>query len=113
MPGGNIRPPPPEFSSDYAQSVAILVALTGVAPFVLTQLLLRALKLRGLAASIAGLVSGLVFCVAGYAVFWLLFIGPSGVGAPAMMDVAARGVGWGLLLGGLASLVAGHLRSNA
>jgi hypothetical protein len=53
-----------------------LVALTGVAPFVLTQLLLRALKLRGLAASIAGLVSGRGFGVAGYAVLGVFCIGP-------------------------------------
>ncbi len=97
---------PDEFSVGYAQSVAILVGLTGVAPFLLTLLLLKAAPLRRFAASIAGVVLGVAFCVAGYALFWQLFISP--YGGPEMVEVALRGVGWGALQGGLAAIAANH-----
>ena len=98
---------PPEFSQAYLISVVILVALTGVAPFLLTFGALKAIRAKGLVNSAAGLVLGLAFCVAGYAAFWALVISPSG--APvALTAVALRGVGWGLLQGGLAALAAGH-----
>lgn len=98
---------PPEFSSEYVQSVAILVLMTGVAPFLLAYLLLKMIKLRRLAASITGLLLGLVFCVIGYGAFWWFFIAPGGA-APALYEVAVRGVGWGLLQGGLAAVAANH-----
>ncbi|MEK7265020.1 MAG: hypothetical protein AAB227_02875, partial [Pseudomonadota bacterium] len=90
-----------------AQSVAMLVALTGVAPFLLSLGALKALRLKGVAGAAAGLLLGLVLCVAGYAAFWAVIIAPSG--APvAMTAVAVRGVGWGLLQGGLAAIAAGR-----
>ena len=98
---------PPAFSPAYAQSVAMLVALTGVAPFLLSLGALKALRLKGVAGAAAGLLLGLVLCVAGYAAFWAVIIAPSG--APvAMTAVAVRGVGWGLLQGGLAAIAAGR-----
>jgi len=96
---------PPAFSPAYAQSVTILVVMTGVAPFAFTLAALKALRLKGAANAAAGLALGLVFCVAGYAAFWAVVIAPSG--APvAISAVALRGVGWGLLQGALAALVA-------
>ncbi len=98
---------PPEFSVGYVQSVIILVLMTGVTPFVVAYALLKAVKLKRLPASIVGLAVGLIFCVAGYAAFWWFFIAPNG-SAPAVYDVAVRGVGWGLLQGGLAAIAANH-----
>ena len=96
---------PPEFSAGYFQSVLTLVLMTGVAPFVVTYSLLKMLGLKGLAMTATGLVVGLTACVFGYAAFWYFFIAPAG-SAPAVYDVAIRGVGWGLLQGGLAALAA-------
>lgn len=96
---------PPAFSPAYAQSVAILVAMTGVAPFLLALAALKALRLEGVVGLVAGLVFGLVFCVAGYAAFWALTISASGAPVP-MTAVAVRGVGWGLLQGGIAAFAA-------
>ena len=97
---------PDDFSVGYARSVAILVGLTGVAPFLLAFVLLKAAPLKRLAASIIGVIFGVVFCVAGYALFWKLFIAP--YGGPEMMEVALRGIGWGALQGGLAAIAANH-----
>ena len=98
---------PSEFSPAYVQSVGILVAMTGVAPFVLAHFGLKTIGVRGIAGSLLGLLMGLVACVGGYAAFWWFFIAPQGA-APAVYDVATRGIGWGLLQGGLASLTANH-----
>ena len=98
---------PAEFSQAYAISVAILITLTGVAPFMLTFGALKSLHAKGFANSALGLVLGLVFCVAGYAAFWYVSIAPSGADV-AMTAVAMRGIGWGLLQGGLAAVAAGH-----
>ena len=98
---------PPEFSALYAQSVAILVGLTGIAPFFLTFAVFKPLPIKRFAASGAGLLLGLLFCVAGYAAFWAVVINPSGYGVP-LMEVATRGIGWGLLQGGLAAIAANH-----
>ncbi len=97
---------PDDFSVGYARTVAILVGLTGVAPFLLAFLLLKAAPLKRFAASIAGVALGIVFCVGGYALFWKLFIAP--YGGPEMLEVALRGVGWGALQGGLAAIAANH-----
>ncbi len=98
---------PPEFSAGYAQSVAILVLMTGVAPFLIAYGVLKAVRLKRLSASLTGLIVGMLACVAGYAAFWWFFIVPGGA-APAVYDVAIRGVGWGLLQGGIASMAANH-----
>ena len=98
---------PAEFSPGYAQSVVILVLMTGVAPFLIAFGGLKVSGLRRFPAVAGGLVLGLVACVAGYAGYWWLFLAPNG-GAPAVYDVAARGVGWGLLQGGIAAIAANH-----
>ncbi|GJL95794.1 MAG: hypothetical protein DHS20C05_21990 [Hyphococcus sp.] len=98
---------PPSFSPEYAQSVAILVLLTGVAPFLLAYLLLKLSRMNRFGASVVGLLLGLVFCVIGYGAFWWFFIAPGGQ-APALYEVALRGVGWGMLQGGLAAIAANH-----
>ncbi len=98
---------PPEFNVDYAHSVAILVLMTGVAPFVLSYGVLKIAGLKRFSAMLTGLFVGLIACVAAYAAFWWFFIVPGGA-APAAYDVAIRGVGWGLLQGGLASIAANH-----
>jgi len=98
---------PPTFSPAYAQSVAILVAMTGIAPFLISLSVLTSLRLKGVANAAAGLAFGLALCVAGYAAFWAMIIAPTG--APvALSTVALRGVGWGLMQGGLAALAARH-----
>lgn len=97
---------PAEFSVGYARSVAILVGLTGVAPFLLTFLVVKAAPLKRFAASISGVLLGIVCGVAGYALFWKLYISP--YGGPEMMDVALRGVGWGALQGAMAAIAANH-----
>ncbi|NOX83419.1 MAG: hypothetical protein GXP06_10630 [Alphaproteobacteria bacterium] len=98
---------PPEFDIGYARSVVILVLMTAVAPFALTYGVLKLAGLARLSALLTGLGVGLVVCVAGYAAFWWFFIVPGGA-APAVYDVAIRGVGWGLLQGGLASIATNH-----
>lgn len=98
---------PPEFSAEYAQSVVLLVALTGVAPFFFAFFMLKALKLKRLAASGVGLLLGVGACVAGYAAYWAMVIEPAGIDAP-LTAVAMRGIGWGLLQGGLAAIAANH-----
>lgn len=100
---------PDAFSSTYAQSVLILVALTGVAPFLLTYLILRMTGMRGLKSGLFGVVLATALCVGGYALFWYMFIASSG--AVPVISVALRGLGWGALQGGLASLAAGHRRA--
>ncbi len=98
---------PPEFDIGYVHSVIILVLMTAVTPFALTYGVLKIAGLKRLSAMLTGLGVGLIFCVAAYAAFWWLFIVPGGA-APAVYDVAIRGVGWGLLQGGLASIAANH-----
>lgn len=94
---------PATFSSAYAQSVVILVLLTAVPPFLVSYLALRATGLRGFTGVLFAAAVGLVLCVAGYAAYWWFFLAPIG-GAPAVYDVAPRGVGWGLAQGALAGL---------
>lgn len=96
---------PPEFSIAYAQSVAILVVLTGIIPFIAAYALLKAWPLGWLGSRVTGLLIGLIVCVGGYAAFWAFFISPS---APdvSLASVAVRGIGWGLVQGGLASIAA-------
>ncbi len=98
---------PPKFDIGYARSVAILVLMTAVAPFALTYAVLILAGLKRLSAMLTGLGVGLIACVAAYAAFWWFFIVPGGA-APAVYDVAIRGVGWGLLQGGMASVAANH-----
>jgi hypothetical protein len=98
---------PPEFSTQYAISVAILVAMTGVAPFLVALGLVKGLSAKGFAGSAIGLITGLVACVGAYAAFWALFIQPTDAEI-AMTAIATRGIGWGLLQGGLASIIANH-----
>ncbi len=79
--------------------------MTGVAPFALTYIAVQLSGLVDVAAGVLGLVLGLAFCVTGYAGFFVLFIAGN---APdvTLIDVAMRGVGWGLLQGALAAIVA-------
>ena len=98
---------PAEFSAAYAQSVAVLVLMTGVVPFLLTFGAIKAAGVRGVAGGALGLIFGAIFCVGAYAAFWALFIAPSAADV-AVTEVALRGVGWGLLQGGLASIAANH-----
>lgn len=95
---------PDVFSVGYAQSVAILVGLTGVAPFIATLLILKAAPLSRIPAGAVGVVLGVLGAVAGYALFWKLYISP--YGGPEMMDVALRGIGWGALQGAIAAVAA-------
>ena len=95
---------PPEFSAAYAQSVAILVLLTGVMPFILAMVSLRVINPGHMARLIIGLLVGLVACVGGYALFWTLFLASIDRGPP-VDAVAIRGVGWGLAQGAIAVLM--------
>lgn len=96
---------PPAFSPAYAQSVATLVVLTGIAPFFGAYLILKIARLGHVPQMATGLLLGLALCVAGYALFWLLFLS-SLVDGPQLVEVATRGVGWGLAQGALAGFAA-------
>ena len=48
---------PSEFSLAYVQSVAILVAMTGIAPFLFAHFALKAIGVRGIAGSVFWAVS--------------------------------------------------------
>lgn len=97
---------PVEATPAYVQSIAVLVLLTGVAPFLATLGVLKFSGARGgPVAFTVGLVLGLVVCVAGYAVYWQFVLAPQG-GAPAVYHVIQRGIVWGLLQGALAALAA-------
>ena len=97
---------PPQFVADYAKSVASLVAMTGVAPFLLSLGVARAVP-NGFAMKLASsTIAGVVFCVGAYAVFFKIFIEGAAPGAD-IVDVARRGVGWGAIEGALAGLTAG------
>lgn len=98
---------PAEFSTVYAQSTAVLVFLTGVVPFLLTWGVLKRGTPSGPLAALAGVALGALFCVAGYALYWMIFIAGN-LGAPAIYTVAARGIGWGIAQGALASIAARH-----
>ncbi|WP_299192113.1 hypothetical protein [uncultured Erythrobacter sp.] len=100
---------PPEFSIGYMVSVAILVVLTGVIPFVV------AAWLAGKMPSPAGqwvvaIAVALIVCCAGYASYWALFIAPTGADVP-MQAVALRGIYPGAIEGILAGLLAGSRKS--
>lgn len=101
---------PPQFSAAYAQNVAILVAMTGVAPFLLclgaARLIPGGTPVRLSALAIVGVVLG----VAAYALFFVIFIQGAAPGAD-IVDVARRGVGWGALQGILAALAATRVRA--
>ncbi len=97
---------PPVFSQGYAQSVAILVFITAVAPFLIAVTSLKSIRLGLVMHIAAGLLLGLAACVGGYALFWKLFISGTGAEAPAVAEVALRGVGWGLAQGALAAAAA-------
>lgn len=96
---------PAEFSSAYLQSVAVLVLMTGVAPFFLALATAKLIRVSGLARIALGLIAGLVFCVAGYAEYFTLFIAGNVPGVT-LIDVALRGAGWGLAQGALAAMAA-------
>lgn len=96
---------PPSFSPAYAQSVAILVMLTGVAPFLATFLILKVARLGHVPQMVTSLLLGLALCVAGYALFWFLFLSSLAQG-PQLVEVAPRGIGWGLAQGALAGFAA-------
>jgi hypothetical protein len=97
---------PPVFVPAYAQNVAILVALTGVAPFLLCLAFARALPASAPVKIVATAVAGVVLCVAAYALFFKLFIEGAAPGA-SIVDVAKRGIGWGAIEGLLAGLAVG------
>lgn len=96
---------PPQWSPAYATSVAALVALTGIAPFIASLLAGTAAPGGFAARLVVGAVVGSAVCVAGYAVFFYLFIAPNAPNAD-VLDVARRGVGWGALQGVLGALAA-------
>lgn len=93
---------PPEFSSGYAISVAILVILTGVLPYALAVLFASRAGTRGGAWITATLVATIACCAA-YAGYWAVFIAPSGADVP-MLAVALRGLYAGSLEALLAAL---------
>jgi hypothetical protein len=94
---------PPVFVPEYARSVAILVMLTGVAPFLASLGVARitggALPVR----LIVGAAAGAALCVAGYALFFKLVVEGAAPGAN-IVDIARRGLGWGAIEGVLAML---------
>lgn len=94
---------PAEFSMAYAVSVAILVVLTGVVPFV-AALFLASRASEGAVALLIAVFVGLVTCCAGYAAYWALFIQPSGADVP-VIAVALRGVYAGPIEGLLATSI--------
>lgn len=102
---------PDEFSAAYAQSVAVLVLLTAIPPFILGLAFVRGMALRGFVGVMAAAFVGVILCVAGYAAYWWFFLAPIG-GAPAVYDVAPRGIGWGLAFGALAGLANWSSRSE-
>lgn len=102
---------PPQFVAGYAKSVAILVAMTGVAPFLLSLGVARAVP-NGLAVKlISSTIAGVVFCVGAYALFFKIFIEGAAPGAD-IIDVARRGIGWGAIEGALAGLTIGASRKS-
>jgi hypothetical protein len=103
---------PPIYVPAYAANVAILVAMTGVAPFALCLLVARAAPLGLPARVVITAAAGVAFCVAAYALFFKLFIEGAAPGAD-IVDVARRGIGWGALQGALAALAIGGARAPA
>lgn len=101
---------PPLFSAAYAQNVAILVAMTGVAPFALCLVAARAIPGGTPVRLTAAAILGVVLCVAAYALFFVIFIQGAAPGAN-IADVAKRGVGWGALQGLLAALATTKARA--
>jgi len=85
-------------------AAAFLVLTTAVAPYLASLAAARTMSRRPFAAIALALVAGLFVCVGGYAAHWWWFLAPEG-GAPAVYDVAPRGIGWGLLQGALAAIV--------
>lgn len=84
---------PPVLVPAYAMNVAILVAMTGVAPFLLSLPVAR-MTPGGLPLQlIVTAVAGVNLCVAAYALFFKLFIEGAAPGA-SIVDVAKRGIGW-------------------
>ncbi len=102
---------PPVFVPAYAQNVAILVALTGVAPFLACLAFARAVPGALPVKLLASAVAGIVLCVAAYALFFKLFIEGAAPGAD-IVDVARRGIGWGAAQGLLAALAAGGRKAG-
>jgi hypothetical protein len=100
---------PPVFVPGYAANVAILVALTGIAPFLasigVAKFAGSALPMRIVVTTIAGVI----LCVGAYALFFKIFIEGAAPGAN-IIDVARRGVGWGAIQGALAALTIGAKR---
>lgn len=96
---------PPEFSADYAKSVAVLVILTGIAPFIFSIIALKISHISGPPLFVAGAIIGAALCFLGYAAFWGVFLAGA-EGGPPLLDVAVRGIGWGALQGAIASLIA-------
>ena len=97
---------PPSFSGPYARSTAILVFLTGVVPFVGTIGVQSMLRDRAMwIVAVASVVLATVLCVLGYAAYWSLFLADV-PGVPGVVNVAMRGVPWGLAMGLIATLYA-------
>lgn len=94
---------PPAFSPEYAKSVAILIALTGVAPLIVSYLAARHAPFGLAGRLVAGAIVGIASCVGGYALYFQLFIAGAAPGVE-IFDVAKRGFGWGALIGAISAL---------
>lgn len=87
---------------EYLTSTAIVVVTTAVVPFLLVRLATRRFHRTTRSVGVS-LLAGAMLSVAGYATFWVAFIGPSADG-PAMLEVARRGVVPGLIIGAIAAI---------
>lgn len=103
---------PPVFVAAYAQNVAILVALTGVVPFIVCLGVARMMSGALPVKLVVSAFVGVVVCVGAYALFFKLFIEGAAPGVN-LVDVAKRGIGWGAIEGALAALTAGGVRRAA
>lgn len=97
---------PPQFNAGYATNVGILVAMTGLAPYLLSLGVAKAVPGGRAPRLAASTLAGVVFCVGAYALFFKMYIEGAAPGAD-IVDVARRGVGWGAVEGALAGLTAG------
>lgn len=103
---------PPGFDFEYAGNVAVLVAMTGVAPFLFCLPAARAVPGALPMRILTSVVAGVALCVAAYALFFKLFIEEAAPGAD-IVDVSRRGIGWGAVEGALAALATGRGRLAA
>lgn len=93
---------PPAFDPNYAVSVAILVVLTGVAPWAIAIGIGKQFD-GTLARWVAALITAVVACCSGYGLYWAMVIGPNFPEVP-MIAVALRGLISGPIEGLLAGL---------